>query len=461
MKDFFLALGGGNEIGASCYLLHLAGVDILLDAGMRLNADRAFPDFGLLNKQVGGMEFLHAYLLTHAHLDHCGALTRLQYESPHVPKFATTPTIALAEIMLGDALRVSQQHAEDWSVVDACRDLLDEALETFCAVPFRQAWQLGDSGATATAIPAGHILGAASFLIELGGRRILYTGDFCLHAQRTIAGMRTEEVSDVDILVIESTYAYQPQGSNETVEEQYYSLGRLVSGIICRGGRVLIPAFSLGRAQEISATFYDFFEQGLLEPFPILLDGLVKAVCEVYEANRRSLQARLQTRSGHAIYGPHVRPTARDFYPSRRSIDALGPTCIVSSSGMLLDGTRSAAYARVLMEDERSAIVFSGYLDEESPGRRLWNLRESETPWLRLGGKRIDVRCQVEQYHLSAHASSSDLRRLIELVHPRQVILVHRDDCYDGDAGFVDFMLRMERAGTRFHLCANGVPIYL
>lgn len=461
MKDFFLPLGGGNEIGASSYLFHIAGSNVLVDAGMRFRNTRIFPDFSLLNQLVGGIDSLDAFLLTHAHLDHCGAITRLYHEAPHVPMFAAWPTIELANVMLSDALRVAQKrHSEDWSVVEASKHLLSDALNSFQRISFWEQRQLGSKG-TVTAIPAGHILGAASYLIEIAGRRILCTGDFCLHSQRTISGAELAKLTNIDVLVIESTYAYQPEVHTETVDEQYYVLAQSVAETVSQGGQVLIPAFALGRAQEIVSVFRDYFEEGLLEPFDILVDGLVKAICDVYESQRPFLQARLRTRSGRAIYGRFVKPTAPDFYPSSTAIRSLGPACVISSSGMLLDRTRSATYASVLLEDERNAMVFSGYLDEESPGKRLSGLRDGQPLVLRLNGKPVDVRARIKRYYLSAHAHSHDLQSVIRSINPRQVILVHRDERHDGDASFVAFMLQMEREKTRFHLSANGIPIYI
>lgn len=461
MKDLFVAVGGGNEIGASCYLLRIAGRKFLIDAGMRFDHKRAFPDLGYLNSLIGGMESLDAFLLTHAHLDHSGAITRLHYESPHLPMFTTRPTLDLARVMLTDALHVSKkQKTEDWSVIDASRELLEETLASFQPVSFGEWWDL-DSCCRFSAVSAGHILGAASYLIDCNGMMILHTGDFCLHSQRTIAGMDIDALPDIDLLVLESTYVYQPEPTLGVVEDQYYVLARLVNEIVSQGGRVLIPAFALGRAQEIAALFNDLMEEELIAPFDVLVDGLVKAVCQIYEDHRDCLRARLTTRAGHAIYGEFVTPTTQRFFPTPRIVSALDPGCIIASSGMLLDRTRSAAYASVFLENCMDAIVFSGYLDEESPGRRLRNLKTLEDKRFRIGSKRLTVKARVEQYHLSAHASSKDLRKVIRKVQPKQVILIHRDDRFDGEADFVNFMMQMEREGVQFHLSANNVPIYL
>lgn len=462
MCDFFLPLGGGDEVGASCYLLAIGQTRVMIDVGMRFHTERAFPDFSRLYPVAGGMNELDALLLTHAHLDHCGALTRIQYEAPRLPKFATAATLDLAGTMLRDALRIAQhQRGEDWHIVDSTQTLLEQTLATFDPLEFGQRVPLGDTKGFVTPLRAGHILGAVSYLIEVGERRILHTGDFSLHHQHTIVGADfLEQVGEVDTLIIESTYAYQPEYRAETVEEQQFELLEMLGSALAQGGRVLIPAFALGRAQEIACLIGDWFEQGLIEPFPVRLDGLVKAVCDNYNVHRASLQGRIQARPGHAIYNQWIQPMHADFYPSARNVPSLGPMCIISSSGMLMDQTRSAAYAEAMLPNPNDAIIFSGYLDDESPGYRLAALAKPRTEF-QINGRIIEVRAQVRRYHLSAHAPAPHLRQVIQALHPKNVVLIHGDYSYSGVTDFIQFRLEQERTGVHFYQSANGVPIYL
>jgi Cft2 family RNA processing exonuclease len=462
MDNYFLAVGGGNEVGASAYLLAIDGIKILIDAGIRMHGERAFPDFSPLYTAFGGPAGLDAFLLTHAHLDHCGAITRLHYDAPHLAKFATQPTLDIGAIMLGDALRsVNRRRTEDWSVEEATRQLLDETLASFCPVPFDVPFGLGSSSATAIALRAGHILGAASYLIEVNGRRILHTGDLSLHNQRTIPGVAyLDTIGTVDLLIIESTYAYQPEQRKQPIEEEQYGLLSRISAVVQGQGRALIPAFALGRAQEVAALLVDAFEQGLIAPFPVWLDGMVRPVTDCYNAHRSILQGRLQSRQGHAFYNEWVQPVTRSQGPDPQRSEEWGPMCVIASSGMLLDGTRSARYAQTMLCHPQDAIFFSGYLDEESPGRRLLDLVSGGPP-LRLNNRSVDVQAQVGRYHLSAHASSADLQWVIHALRPRVVILVHGDYRFDGDPHFVANCMQLEREGIRVYQAANGVPIYI
>jgi Cft2 family RNA processing exonuclease len=462
MNDYFLALGGGDEIGASCYLFSIGSTRILIDAGMRFRTERTFPDFAALIGRIGSISEIDAFLLTHAHLDHCGALTRLQYEAPNIPKYATKPTIDIASVMLADALQVAnKRNPEDWSIAEHSRGLLQATLDGFTPVYFNQPTKMGTRSGTVIPIRAGHILGATSYFLEIEGRRILHSGDVSLHGQRLIAGMDLEGIPEgIDVLIIESTYAYQPEHIDETVEEQYFALANQVSRIVENGGRVLIPAFALGRAQEIAALFRELIDQGLVPEFPIILDGMVKAVCEIYDRHRPYLQGRSTARMGHAIYGDSVRPTPDRFYPSQKNTDALAPACVIASSGMLLDSTRSSIYAQHFLPNERDAILFSGYLDDESPGARLSRLSQGNKSAL-INGSRVAVKAEVAKYHLSAHAPSRDLRALIRWVKPKTLILVHGEYRYDGEASFIEFLMHLRSTGMEVHHAANGIPIFL
>jgi integrator complex subunit 11 len=462
MANTFLPLGGGDEIGASSYLYTVAGHGLLIDAGMRMHADRTFPDFAPLFSAIGGFHALRGFLLTHAHLDHCGALLRLQYEAPHLAKFATAATADLTQIMLGDALRLSgRRGGEDWGVrrQEFSRGLLQAAIDGLQPVTFGQPFLPLGGDVQVTPLPAGHILGAASFLIEAGDCRILHTGDLCLHDQHTIPGAGAwGDLGKLHLLVIEATYAYQPAHKHAAVEEERYHLGRQVQAVVAAGGRVLIPSFALGRAQEIVAMFRDWFEQGLIDPFPVRVDGLVRPVTDAYAAHKPLLRGRLGARVGHPIYDDWVQPMADGFYPHARAAANLPPMCVISSSGMLIDRTRSAAYAQAFLPTAEDAILFSGYVDGDSPGGRLVGLAANSAD--RINGREVPVRARVDRYRLSAHASSADLRRIIQRLAPEQVILIHGNYRFSPDADFTRFLLQAEKDGIQVHHAANGVPIY-
>lgn len=434
--DFFLALGGGDEIGASSYLLQVDGVRLLIDAGIRPNGHHTYPDFEHL--RTGGRP--DVLLLTHAHADHVGGLGKLWEVAAPREAYCTAPTRDLVK-----AIGANDSGREDKA---AQRQYHRHAVDALEVIDYGEERILGRSNVVVTPLRAGHVLGAASYIIDFPSQRVLVTGDIALHDQRAVRGFDVTALPrGVDLLIIEATYAYQQSTDAVDYNTEQHRLVTQVAEVLDAGGRVLIPAFSLGRAQEIAALFADVFDEGLLTPFPVLLDGMTRDVCAIYERHRDQLLRRRQKPNGHSIYGRHVQPVASTFRPTATALAEMPPQCIIASSGMLMPGSRSAQYAEYMRANRRDAIFFSGYLDDESPGRRM----------LDLNGERVGAR--VDAYRLSAHAPAADLRELIREVNARQVIFVHGDFRLTADAALLELELELAERGIRITHAHNGVKI--
>lgn len=434
-EDYFLALGGGDEIGASSYLLNVDGVRVLIDAGVRPNRRDPYPDFARL-RAVGRPD---ALLLTHAHADHVGGLGRLWATAPPAEAYSTAPTRDLIRA-------IGAENGRDGRHAD--RDYYRSAVSELDVIGFGEERIITGTHVVITPLRAGHVLGAASYVVDFPSRRVLVTGDIALHDQCTIGGFDVASLPrDVDVLVIEATYAYQPSSAAVDYTTEQERLITQVAEVLDGGGRVLIPAFSLGRAQEIAALFADAFAEGRIAPFPVLLDGMTRDVCAVYERHREHLLRRRRRSTGHSIYGRHVQPAASTFRPTATALSEMPPQCIIASSGMLMPDSRSAQYAEYMRANPRDAIFFSGYLDDESPGRRLLERSEGQA------GARVDA------YRLSAHASAADLRELIREVNARQVIFVHGDFRLAVDAALLELELELAERGIRITHAHNGAEI--
>ncbi len=408
------ALGGADEIGASCLWLDIAGYHIVVDCGVRPNA------LGLA--ALPAIEALPApdlVMVTHAHLDHSGALPVLRRRFPSVPILVTPGTYTLLKILLADAVRVmgyTTHLAEplyDWEAARALIHSLtiQEADEWFYPLP----------DVAACFCPAGHILGAAMVLLDTPEGQVVISGDVSLMHQRTVRGARVPEaMRPTDVLILESTYGAQ-QHPERGDEER--ALARTVGQVVVDGGVALVPAFAVGRAQEVILTLRAMQRSGAIPEFPIYIDGMVRAVCGAYHHRWQDLSPDLQ-----ALLDAGVQPFrdkwVRAVSPAwRDSIPKPGePCCIVSSSGMLSGGP-SVGYAQRLLGDPRNAILFPGYTDEESPGRKLQMLKPGDS--LELDGQQVCVQARVEKVGLSAHADGPQLARLVDHLKPRQVVLVH------------------------------------
>ncbi|MEW6423242.1 MAG: MBL fold metallo-hydrolase [Bacillota bacterium] len=421
----FLSLGGGHEVGASCYFLELAGVRLLVDAGIRvsgrdagINAD-ALPDLAFLS-ETGGCD---AILVTHAHLDHIGALPLVHQAFPAAPIYATTPTVHLMRVLLADALKLMSQKADlerECPLYDA--DLVARMFTRVVPLPVGKSIAIQDS-VRAHFFPAGHILGAAMLGLESDEGRVLVSGDISLGNQRTIPGLVVPRFKP-HLLVLEATYGNRLHANRQREEK---GLAEAVAQTVAAGGHALVPAFALGRAQEVILLLQAFQQAGRVPKFPIWVDGMVRSVCQTYLNFPEYLKGpvkRLILNGQNPFYREKSSVQPVNNATQREKVLGGAPCCIVASSGMLTGGP-SQFYAARLADDEKNAILLCGYQDEESPGRRLLALAENPEGELLLDGVPIRVKCRVAKYGLSAHADAGELSSLVSQLKPRRVVLVH------------------------------------
>jgi Cft2 family RNA processing exonuclease len=427
MKITFL--GGAEEVGASCTLLEISGKRILVDAGIRPSpksrwglAGDLLPDLSQIDAQGG----IDAILVTHAHTDHTGALELVVGRYPDAPVYATPPTIALTRVLHADSRRIMQSRLDEEGELPLFDDVaVQRLLSAFVPVQFQARLPLGESLA-ATFFPAGHIAGAAMIGLESNDGNLLFTGDLSISAQRTVDGARPPAFHP-DVLIVESTYGGRLHANRAAQERK---LAEKVAAVTGEGGKVLIPAFALGRAQEILLILNEFQRRGELPALPVWADGMVRAICQVYAAFPGFLPLTLQEQNAQ-FFNERIRPVQTQEQRNNLTWQA-GPAVIVASSGMLAGGP-SQSYARALATAPQNAILLTGYQDEESPGRRLQEMAERGSGTLHLGrdksgGAVVDVRCHLGTYSLSAHADEGQLISLIETLAPEHVVLVHGDE---------------------------------
>ena len=433
MKMIFL--GGADEIGASCLLLEIAGKTLLIDAGLRpkTSGPAALPDLDKITKAPD------AILLTHAHIDHIGSIPVVHQRFPDVPVFTSEPTAALMKVMLMDSAHL-QSILSETPLYN--RNDVNWTMRQISTLLMERWYYLTDSIALSL-VPAGHLLGAVSILLDTAEGRIVISGDVSITHQRAINGLAAPPFA-ADILIMEATYG---DSLHPPRDEEERRLAQSVTEVITDGGIALIPSFALGRAQEVILTLRQAQLAQHIPIYPIYVDGLVRSVTDIYYRQLRYLSSVLQTQDANPFWskGRIVRVKA-----GQRDLPLQRPGCIVSSSGMLLGGP-SVFYARKLMSQPENAIFITGYTDEESPGRKLQNLQRGDN--LRLEGRYYPVECQVRRFGLSGHADAQQLALLGEHFAPRQTFLVHGEA--KGRQGLKERMPQPDRV----YLPRNGEEI--
>ncbi|MEL6271405.1 MAG: MBL fold metallo-hydrolase, partial [Chloroflexota bacterium] len=423
--------------------MDIAGKKVLVDAGIRISPKSSR---GLQNDQLPHLAYLDdiggpdVILITHAHTDHTGALPQVVRSYPRVPIYATGATIELSRVLLQDSSRLMEGRFEEEGelpLYDA--DDVERLFKMWQPVDFDRAHKLG-ANLQATFSPSGHIAGAAMITFESPEGVLVMGGDDSVAPQRTVVSAKPPRLR-ADALVLESTYGGRPH-ANRPYEER--RLVDTIKEVIDGGGKVLIPAFALGRAQEVIQIMHAFRDE---IKAPVYVDGMVRAVCDAYSKFKDILPKETLKMAGNRPLFFRDNVKAVKSKQEREEIMRREEPCIVVASSGMLTGGASVAYAAAFATDEKNAIFLTGYQDEESPGRFLQNVmarkERGDTPILNLGKDRVPIKCHLGKYSLSAHADGDELIGIAEALDAQRVFLVH------GDTGARDALWEALRAKKR------------
>jgi len=416
-------LGGAGEVGASAILVTSnSGKNILLDAGVRVNEEgtEMLPNLEPLNSVS-----LDAIIISHAHLDHSGALPLVAKVSPGAGVYATAATKDLAKVLLYDSIKVAE-FREGLQLFDA--DDAERALDRMVTYGFEAAFEPAP-GVLAMFLSAGHILGAAAVLLQMEEGTFLYTGDFTTFEQETVGMQRFTGVlkRGVDVAVVEATYGSRIHAPRS---HEVRRLLDAIGEVTADGGRVLIPAFAVGRAQELVLALRNYIRR-TKKKFPVYVDGLIRNVNAVFARNPRYLADRYRKEAlrGEELFYTNGIEAVTTKAQRDKILASSEPCVIIASSGMLTGGV-SPVYAERIVEGRKNLLAIVGYQDEESPGRKLLDLagRTEGERAVKLGSAEYQVRCRVAKFGLSAHADSLGIAASIKPLAPRLVLVNHGND---------------------------------
>ena len=396
--------GAAQEVTGSCFLLENDSAKILIDCGMfqgsRFNEKRTREPFPFDPQKID------ALFLTHAHIDHSGRIPKLVKEGFRGKIYSTYATKELGEIMLRDSMGVLEKEAkrEGEEILYKETDV-DGAVSMWEGKDVHDEIKVGDF--LAKFYDAGHILGSAMIRVDIGGNRIVFTGD--LGNNNTILQKSAELIEKPTYFVMESTYGDR----NHENEEKSLMLERVIEQTVKQGGVLMIPAFALERTQELLSVISKMMGERQIPKIPVFLDSplSIKAT-HVYEKYLKVPFFKF----------PNV-SFSLTTEESKKINDVPAPKIIIAGSGML-NGGRILHHLRRYLGDDKSTLLFVSFQAPGSLGRRIQDGATS----VKILGEEISVRCHIE--NIPGYSAHADRDTLFEFVRAhsdtlKKVFLVH------------------------------------
>lgn len=402
-------LGAGQEVGRSCLYLSFKGKRILLDMGIHpgRNGMDALPFVDLIDP-----EQIDLLLVSHFHLDHCGALPWFLQKTTFKGRcLMTHATKAIYRWILADYIKVSNISADLMLYTESDLEQTMDKIET---INFHEEKEVG--GVRFWCYNAGHVLGAAMFMIEIAGVKILYTGDFSRQEDRHLMSAEIPAIRP-DVLIIESTYGTHIHEKREEREARFTGI---VYDTVSRGGRCLIPVFALGRAQELLLILDEYWSQHPeLHDIPIYYaSSLAKKCMSVYQTYINAMNNRIKRQI--AISNPFVFKHISNL----KSIDHfedVGPCVVMASPGMLQSGLSRELF-EAWCSDSRNCTIIAGYSVEGTLAKQVLAEPEEITT---MSGQKIARKCQIEYISFSAHTDYKQTSEFVRALRPPHIMLVH------------------------------------
>jgi len=423
-------LGASGTVTGSKYLVSTNKESVMIDAGL-FQGSRAWREKNW-DKLDFDVDEIDAVLLTHAHIDHTGYLPRLYSQGLKCPTYASESTVDLAKILLPDSAYLQEEEARYrnkeglsrhkpalplYTVSDA-----QQAISHLKSVPVHERIEVLP-GVFATWNRMGHIIGACSITLEIGGKRIIFSGDIGRYSIPILKDPEPLELGD--LLLIESTYGAR----NHEDKDPAAHLGRIINETSKRGGATIIPSFAVGRAQLLLYYIRQLKDEKKIPDVPVIVDSpMATEATNIYKAHPKDYdeEALGLLKSGNKPFSPSKLHFTRSREESKALNSVSEPMIIISASGMLTGG-RILHHLFHRISSPLNSLVFVGY--QPDAGRGAWILSGAKT--LKLLGRDRPIKAQIHEISgLSAHADSSELLRWAKSCTgtPGLVAMVHGEE---------------------------------
>lgn len=429
MEIFFA--GAAREVTGSCHVIRVNGAAIILDCGMfqghRKEADEK-------NRHLlFDVDEIDTIITSHAHIDHIGRLPVLIRHGYGKKIWATPATRDLSALMLADSANIQVKDAEHLTkrnrrTIDPLYSVADAAKTTslMTSVSYYHDFEVA-GGARGAFVDAGHILGSASITLDYSdagaSKRLVFSGDIGRRGLSIIRDPMPPE--NADVVIMESTYGDR---DHESVDSARSELGRVVRECAARGGKLFIPAFAVGRIQEILYDLHVLVRDNAIPAIPIYIDSpLATDVTAAFRMHPDCFDNSEElVQAVEELFRFGLVQFTRDVSESKALNTMRGPMVIVAASGMVESG-RIVHHIAHGASDPRNTILIVGYQAENTLGRRI----VERQPIIKVFGDDVPLRATVEVLNgYSAHADRGELiewLRAVQRTSPRlsRVFLVH------------------------------------
>ena len=389
-------LGGAQEVGRSATLVDSGVERMLLDYGIKINVKPTdYPE------KVKGN--LSAVLLSHAHLDHSGAIPVLFNQGRKIPVYGLNITKLLTRMLLIDSHKIARYEGEEERYT---KKDIRKTTKNFIPVKYKKTFRIGN--VKVTPFDAGHISGSVMYLLEIKGKRLLYACDYNLSDTRLIKGADMN-LPEVHYLITESTYAQREHPDRQNEERK---MMKAIKETLSNDGIAIISSFAIARAQEIFLILDEYEPKA-----KIYVDGMAQKATRIIaqypelQKDYNILERALQRLEIQTISNP------------RKRKNILKKPCIIITTSGMLSGGPVVHYLEKLYDKENCSLILTGFQVPGTEGAVLL-----ETGHYIHGDLDLELKMNVRKFDFSSHASRTELFRFVKHLNPEKVFCVHGDN---------------------------------
>lgn len=433
-KDHWIrvtSLGGCREVGRSSFVLSTPESRVLIECGVNVSSEESATPY-LYTPEVSPLDQIDAVVLTHAHLDHAGLVPLLFKYGFKGPIYCTPPTRDLMSLLQLDYLEVAAREGKKIPYDSA---KIREGIKHSIVLNYGVVTDIAPD-IRLTFHNAGHILGSsiAHFHVGEGLYNVAFTGDF-KYEQSRLFDPAINNFPRLEALIMEATYG-GPQDQTPSRREAENKLINIIKHTTSRNGKVLIPAFAVGRSQEVMLVLEEAIRKKAIDEMPVYLDGMIWEATAIHTTYPEYLNNDLRNMIFHEGMNPFLSESFTQVEPGMRQDIIEGESCVILATSGMLNSGPVMEYLKAIGQQENCTLIFVGYQAEGTLGRRI------QKGWKELpvsdNGKTSMMQINMEAVTVDGFSGHSDRQQLIEYVkrmspRPEKIITSHGDEnkCMD------------------------------